>query len=127
MSFTLMTGILSFTLLLSVLPYHEMYSLLPPDLVSMVELYVPVPHSSLDSLITSTQEFAPWLSRAVVTSTLLGSGVVVHLCELAYARTSSSFVNLLLWILLMSLTKVPVKVGGLVTIAHVSCGSLICC
>lgn len=105
--YLIFTAALSVCLLLSAMPYdwvsHMMENYPPPEYVLQ--------------MLTLVGENIP---SSLLPSLLLLSGVVVQLFDCVHMRDTTSFINLLLWIILLSLTRVPVKVDGLVTVVHVS-------
>lgn len=105
--YLLFTAALSVCLLLSAMPY---------DWVAQTMENYPPPEYILQ-VWTLVGEYVP---LSLLPSLLLLFGVVVQLFDCLHMRDTTSFVNLLLWIILLSLTRVPVKVDGLVTIVHVS-------
>lgn len=105
--YLLLTTALSVCVLLSVMPY---------DWVSSYLENYPFPEYMLE-MLTLVGEYIP---TRLLPSLLLVCGVVVQLFDCLHMRDTTSFINLLLWVILFSLTRVPVKVDGLVTIVHVS-------
>lgn len=105
--YLLFTAVLSVCLLLSAMPYdwvsHKMENYPPPEYVLQ--------------MLTLVGEYIP---SSLLPSLLLLCGVVVQMFDCIHMRDTTSFINLLLWVILLSLTRVPVKVDGLVTVVHVS-------